>query len=106
MARQWFSFDPTVHAGHIITACAVVFTAGGVYAALQADIQALKQTADLHGRQTQGIEHENKIRDEKWQDKLEQITKEQNSSIVKLRDDMNAWFVRLDNKLDNKADKP
>jgi len=105
VADKYFKFDPTVHAGHLITATAVIFAAGGVYMSVQNDIAQLKKENSGYDKRISSVENRNIEQDEKWEMKYEQLAKDQSQIIGKLRDDMNAWFVRLEYKLDNKQDK-
>jgi hypothetical protein len=92
-------FDPTIHLGHLINFAGIIFATGMIYAYVVSDVKALKA--------------EN-VRQDHYIDRIERDYKEsflalsdlQRSEVNRLRDEMNAWFLKLSDKLDQKADKP
>ena len=96
--KRVISYDPVIHAGHILTALsmalstlvwAVILRAD--VAALQGDVATVRQQVDKN--------------DEKNDNKIMLAKSELKESVTMIRADMNTWFVRLDEKLDNKQDK-
>ena len=85
--KLWFGIDPTIHAGHILTAVTIVFCSLGAWYNLTSTVASLKEDA---------------LRQEKRIDKIEAAT---SGEVIKMRDDMNVWFMRIDDKLDKKMDK-
>lgn len=91
-------FDPTVHLGHLINFVGVVFGIGMIYAYLLSDIRALKDENTRQDRYIEKIEATN-------QESVAKLADLQRRDLEKLRDDMNAWFMKLNDKLDSKQDK-
>ncbi len=84
---KWLKFDMTIHLGHIgICICTLLSTAALYYGLLNR-INLVEQQAATQEREIAGIKQDYK------------------SEIVALKDEMNRWFLRLDDKLDRKADK-
>ena len=104
--RRWFSFDPTIHAGHVMTAGTIVICAIASWMSVQHDITDLKKGAAVRDQRiTKAEERTESTRRESY-DKIDRLTESNNATLEKLRDDMNSWFMLLNDKLDRKADKP
>lgn len=105
MRKRIFCFDPTIHAGHLVTAATVLCSTVFAWATMNADLKTL---TDENNKRVQEIK-EARTHEEEDRDRLEQkIVETQNamhSEIVELKNDQNAWFMRIDQKIDNKADK-
>lgn len=91
---RWLSFDPTIHAGHIIILCGVICTSIGSWYVTQSDIDMLKKENEMR-------RYENSQNGKR----IEEMRVERERSFEKLRDEMNRWFIILNDKLDRKADK-
>ena len=104
-SSRWLSFDPTIHAGHIITAVTVAFCAVGSWYSLQGDISSLKSSDAAQTKRIDYVEEKNETNRRETDQKIEALVKDSNQALIKLRDDMNGWFMALDQKLDRKADK-
>lgn len=101
MAQQrnkWLSFDPTIHAGHLIIVCGLIASVIGSYYVTQSDIAHLK---------SENVKRELEIALEAQERKadIETLRGTHNRAFEKLRDDMQSWFMKLNDKLDRKADK-
>lgn len=96
--KQWFSFDPTIHAGHVMILVGAVvtsiITSVGAYHLTTARIEKLELAAEVHARQI-----------ERAEERIDQNRMERERSFEKLRDDINRGFMIIIDKLDRKADK-
>ncbi|MBP3955381.1 hypothetical protein J8F10_08820 [Gemmata sp. G18] len=103
--HRWLSFDPTIHAGHVLTAVTIAVSAIGIWFGMQNDISQLKLADKAHDARFSTIE-EHATADRRETDrKFEGMVRENNQALTKLRDDMQGWFMVLGDKLDRKADK-
>ena len=103
--KDWFSFDPTIHAGHVINAITIVACTVGGYIAVVNDITFLKQENE-HRKAEIHIESESRRADiAEVKANARELTKSVNSQFEGLRKDMNGWFMALYDKIDQKADK-
>jgi hypothetical protein len=91
-------FDPTVHLGHLINFVGLIFGLGMIYAYLLSDMRALKEENARQDHYIEKIESDN-------HESVTRLAELQRKDLEKLRDDMNAWFMKLNDKLDNKQDK-
>lgn len=97
--NRWLpQFDPTVHLGHLINFVGIIFGVGMIYAYLLSDIRALKDENIRQDHYIEKIEATN-------QESVSKLADLQRRDLEKLRDDMNAWFMKLNDKLDSKQDK-
>jgi hypothetical protein len=97
--NKWIPrFDPTVHLGHLINFVGIIFGVGMIYAYLLSDVRALKDENIRQDRYIEKIEITN-------QESVSKLADLQRPDLEKLRDDMNAWFMKLNDKLDSKQDK-
>ena len=102
---KWLSFDPTIHAGHIITALTIVVCTVGAWYGVQADIAALKLENSTRKQEIADVKAEARVQERETDRKFDNLVQVQRGEVGKLRDDMNSWFMNLDQKLDRKADK-
>ncbi|MDY3551381.1 hypothetical protein R5W24_000457 [Gemmata sp. JC717] len=100
-----FQFDPTIHAGHLITALTIVGCAVTSWFAVQARITALEANDSRHELRMTQIETLATTERERTERKLDDLVRQQSEAVDKLRDDMQGWFMALSDKLDRKADK-
>lgn len=103
--KKYLSFDPTIHAGHVVTAITILFCAVGTYFGVQNDIAQLKLVDKAHDSRLADIEKHATDERERTDRKFDSLVQENNHALSKLRDDMNNWFMTLNDKLDRKADK-
>lgn len=87
-------FDPTIHAGHVMTAITILFCSVGAWYNMREQVDAIKSSQDRQQTQIDRI-ISSEDANQKW------IALE----IEKMRDDNKQWFMRLDDKLDRKMDK-
>lgn len=92
--KRIVTFDPTIHAGHIMTAVTILVCSITAWYNMREDIALLKKTQEQQAAQIAEITRESS-------DKGKDIY----TVINKLRDESNQWFIRLDDKLDKKVDK-
>jgi hypothetical protein len=101
----WFEFDPTIHAGHVLTAVTIVFCSMGAWYNITTSILSLKEENSRQEVRMNKIEDESKEKFSKIQSDLTTAAIAQHQELVSIREDINKWFTRLDDKLDRKADK-
>jgi hypothetical protein len=102
---RWFSFDPTIHAGHIVTAMTMIFCAVGTYYGMKGEIDLLKVENTQREKDIAAIKSESATNAAAMNGKIDAIVSVQRQEVGQLRDDMKSWFMNLDQKLDRKADK-
>ena len=103
--QKWFSFDPTIHAGHIFIAAGIIASSIGMYYGVKSDITTLISENTSRKQEIAEVRADAKSRDKENDAKFDSLVQVQRSEVSKLRDDMNQWFMNLDQKLDRKADK-
>ncbi len=91
-------FDPTIHLGHLVNFIGVIFGIGMIYAYTISDIRSLKAE---NARQDAYIER----MERDYKENFLKLSELQRSEVNRLRDEMNAWFLKLSDKLDQKVDK-
>ena len=91
---KWLSFDPTIHAGHLMTALTIIICTIGAYFAIISDVTFLKQENTNRKSEVAELKAD-----------VSERNKATDSKLDKMRDEMNGWFILLDQKLDKKADK-
>jgi hypothetical protein len=92
-------FDPTIHLGHLVNFAGIIFGIGAIYAYTISDINALKAENLRQDHYIERIEQD-------YKESFLALSDLQRSEVNRLRDEMNAWFLKLSDKLDQKADKP
>jgi hypothetical protein len=103
--RFWFEFDPTIHAGHVLTAATIVFCSMGAWYNITTSILSLKEENSRQEVRMNKIEDESKVKFSEIQSNLTAASIAQHQELISIREDINKWFTRLDDKLDRKADK-
>ena len=103
--NKWFSFDPTIHAGHIFIAAGIIASSIGMYYAVKSDITTLISENVSRKLEIAEIRADAKNHEAADSVKFDYVVQMQRNEVAKLRDDMNNWFMNLDQKLDRKADK-
>ena len=103
--RRWLSFDPTIHAGHVMTAVTILICATASWYGVQSDIKQLKDADTVQVKRLDKVEQDEKDNRQEVDRKINDLIKDNNQALAKLRDDMNGWFMALNDKLDRKADK-
>lgn len=98
-------FDPTVHAGHLINALAFFIVAIGIYYSMKYDIVALQNESRRQDAVIQKIDEERKKKEDELASNIATTALIQRQEMMKFRDDMNQWFIRINDKLDTKQDK-
>ncbi|OWK42210.1 hypothetical protein [Fimbriiglobus ruber] len=104
-SSKWLSFDPTIHAGHLITACSIIVCTLGMWYGMVGDINILKLQNIQREKEIAEVKAEAAATNSAVQGKIDALVQVQRQEVGKLRDDMNGWFMNLDQKLDRKADK-
>jgi|NOAtaT_6_FD_contig_21_4186487_length_370_multi_3_in_0_out_0_1 hypothetical protein len=91
-------FDPTIHLGHLVNFLGIVFGIGTIYAYMISDIRSLKAENARQDHYIERIERD-------YKESFLTLSELQRNEVNRLRDEMNAWFLKLSDKLDQKADK-
>jgi hypothetical protein len=102
---KWLSFDPTIHAGHLITACSIIICTLGMWYGMVGDINILKLQNVQREKDIATIKADEIANAASVNSKIDGIVAAQREEVGHLRDDMKSWFLSLDQKLDRKADK-
>lgn len=103
--HRWLAFDPTIHAGHLITAITIAACTLGAWYGMKGDIEMLKNENIQREKEISVNKSEAVSANTAMQNKIDGLVQVQRQEVGKLRDDMNQWFMNLDQKLDRKADK-
>jgi hypothetical protein len=103
--RRWLSFDPTIHAGHLVTAASIIICTCGMWYGVVGDINILKLQNLQREKDIEAIKADSLANSTIVNNKIDGLVQIQRQEVGKLRDDMNQWFMNLDQKLDRKADK-
>ncbi len=102
---RWLAFDPTIHAGHLITALTMAACTLGAWYGMKGDIEMLKVENAQREKEIASIKADAMAVNTAMQGKIDTIVSVQRMEVSQLRDDMKSWFMNLDQKLDRKADK-
>jgi ATP-dependent Zn protease len=102
---RWLSFDPTIHAGHLITALTMIVCAVSTYYGMQGQIELLKLENVQREKDIASVKSEASSTTSAMNLKIDTIVSVQRQEVGQLRDDIKSWFMNLDQKLDRKADK-
>jgi hypothetical protein len=102
---KWLAFDPTIHAGHLITAFSIVACTLGAWYGMKTDIETLKTENMQREKDIAAVKAEVVASNTATQGKIDTIVSVQRQEVGQLRDDIKSWFMNLDQKLDRKADK-
>ncbi len=104
-SRRWLSFDPTIHAGHVMTALTIAVSAAGIWFGMQNTISNHDASIRHHSQRMDTIDARAAAERERTDRKFDTLVQDNNTALSKLRDDMQGWFMALSDKLDRKADK-
>lgn len=102
---KMLTFDPTVHAGHLINAVAIFTAALGIYYSMKYDIASLQQESKRQEAALIRIDEDRQKKEDELSQSIAATAMIQRQEMVKFRDDMNSWFIRINDKLDTKQDK-
>jgi hypothetical protein len=103
--KRWISFDPTIHAGHLLIVLGAVSTGIVNYCAVENDIRNLNNENTARKQEISDIKNKNEEQLKNADAKFERLVDAQNKQVSDLRNDMKEWFMSLDHKLDQKADR-
>ena len=92
--NRLFTYDGTIHAGHILTALTIAVCTAGAWFTMQEQLSNVRE-------QVADIKLENKERDAQWRQDLRDI----NSTIAKGFDGTREELRYINEKLDKKQDK-
>lgn len=99
------SFDSTLNFGHVLTVVSIIGCSFGAWYDVKSTIAKQQMQIDENSTKIERYNEEAINRDKVTQQTFLDNQKEQRQEMAKLRDDMNNWFMKLDDKLDRKADK-
>jgi len=103
--KRILNFDPTVHAGHVMTALTIIACSLGAWYDMKSSLAVLKEDNARQEMRIDKVEMENKEKYKEMQENLATIAMLQREEVSKLRDNMNEWFLRLGDKIERKVDK-
>jgi hypothetical protein len=102
---KWLAFDPTIHAGHLVTAVTILCCTLGAWYGMEQRLAILEKQDGQREKDIAAIKADAAQTNAAIQGKIDGLVQVQREEVGKLRDDMNQWFLNLDQKLDRKADK-
>ena len=100
-----FEFDPTIHAGHLLTAITIIFCSIGAWYDMKSSVTLIKEENARQDKRIEELSIIQKEESEQMNDSINALALMNKQEMTKMRDDMNQWFMRLSDKLDTKADK-
>jgi len=102
--KQWH-VDKNISVGHLVTTAALVISGAWWFVTNENRMSELETSAKYNERRLTQVE-QTQISQAEWiASKLEQIRLEQREDIVRLTETLQDGFIRLESKLDSKADK-
>lgn len=104
-SRKMFEFDPTIHAGHILTVLTIIFCTIGAWYDMKSSLIVVKEENSRQEKEISEIRQDQKDQTQAVNESISALALMNRQEMVKMRDDMNQWFMRLSDKLDAKADK-
>jgi hypothetical protein len=102
--REWH-VDKSVSITHLLTTAALVASGFWWFVKNENRFTQLEGVAGYNERRITQVEKAQVTQSEWISAKLDSIRKEQREDIVRLTDALNSGFLRLEEKLDQKADK-
>ena len=102
--RRWH-LEKSVSLGHIATTGAVIITGMWWFVTNEGRISEMETAARYNERRLEQVEQTQVTQAEWIATKLEQIRLEQREDILRLGATLREGFVRIEKKLDTKADK-
>lgn len=103
--KKFISFDPTIHAGHLLTAITIIVSAAAIWFGTLNTVANHETALNKHEARMGVIEAKASAERERTDRKFDSLVQDNNQALNKLRDDMQGWFMALNDKLDRKADK-
>ena len=104
-ANAKIRFDGTINTGHIFTIVAIIMCSIGAWYDVKTTVASQKVSIEHDETQIEKDNKESMERDAAIQLLIASNQKDNHQEIAGLRTEMNQWFMRLDEKLDKKADK-
>ena len=102
---KYFAFDPTIHAGHLITAVTILCCTLGAWYGMDSRITVLERQDVQKEKEIAEVKADAASSSKDMNSKIDVIVSVQREEVSNLRNDMKSWFMSLDQKLDRKADK-
>lgn len=100
-----FKYDGTIHAGHLLTILTIIVCTIGAWMQIKSDVAVLDHRSNEQESRLRDERTDREDADKDMELKIAAVIGAQRQEINKLRDDMNAWFMRLNDKVDIKEDK-
>jgi hypothetical protein len=104
-SKKLITFDPTIHAGHVLTAITIIVSAAAIWFGTLNTVANHETALKQHTQRMDNIEAHASAERERTDRKFDSLVQDNNQALNKLRDDMQGWFMALSDKLDRKADK-
>lgn len=102
---RMFAFDPTIHAGHLLTVFTIIFCSIGAWYDVKSSVALLKEENFRQEKEISQLRNDQKEQTEKFSESVNALALMSRQDITKMRDDMNTWFMRISDKLEAKQDK-
>lgn len=102
---RMFAFDPTIHAGHILTILTIIFCSVGAWYDVKGSVASLKEENSRQEKEISDVRSDQKEQTQQLTENVNALALMNRQEMTKMRDDMNAWFMRISDKLEMKQDK-
>lgn len=102
---RMFSFDPTIHAGHVLTILTIIFCSVGAWYDVKSSVALLKEENFRQEKEISEVRDDQKVQTQELTENVNALALMNRQDMNKMRDDMNAWFMRISDKLEMKQDK-
>lgn len=103
--KRMLEFDPTIHAGHVLTVLTIIFCSIGAWYDMRSSVAMVKEESARQEKELSTLRTQQKENVDRINDSINALALMGRQDTSKMRDDMNNWFMRLNDKLDTKADK-
>lgn len=88
-----------------MTAVTIIFCSLGAWYDMKSSVYIVKEENVRQAAQIEKVDTERKQKEQSLGEQILTSGAIQNQNVTKLRDDMNQWFIRINDKLDTKQDK-
>lgn len=102
---KYFQFDPTIHAGHIITVITIIFCSIGAWYDMRSSVATIKEVNAQQDKELSDLRGSQEKQNDQISQDINALAAMNRQDMIKIREEMNIWFMRLSDKIDMKADK-
>lgn len=101
---KYVRFNPTINAGHILTALTIAITGIGAWMQLRSDVNMLTTANQARQEEIAKVELKQENDKKDFFSRMESTQTAMNQSVVELRSEITAGFSRIDARLDKRID--